>query len=277
MAVLAVSPAMLAREARAKGQRPPSPPVSPQERIADNDRPGNIYNGMLYPTIGYGIRGVIWYQGESDRNRGYAYRYLFPMMIKQWRHAWGQGDFPFYWAQLPNYDETRGPDTWADVRESQTRTMSLPHTGQAVTIDVGEANNLHPRNKEPVGERLARWALANDYGLDIHYQSPTFQSLKKQGGKILLKIDHVGDGLRTYNDPDLKGFTIAGADQKFVPATAKFLDDATIEVSAEGVADPVAARYGWANAPNCNVVSREGLPLTPFRTDDWKTVTSDRV
>ena len=171
-----------------------------------NARPGNIYNGVLKPTIGYGIRGVIWYQGESNAGKAYQYRDLFPLMIKSWRDEWGQGDFSFYWVQLADFlAESAEPkeSAWAELREAQTMTMSrLPKTGEAVIIDLGEAQDIHPRNKQDVANRLARWALARDYGVKIAYQSPTYKSMEKQGNKVVLQFDHVGDGLKAADVPE---------------------------------------------------------------------------
>src|SRR5262249_50735391 len=157
-----------------------------------NHRPANIFNGVLLPTIGYGIRGVVWYQGESNAPRAYEYRELFPLMIKTWRELWGEGDFPFYWVQLadfkPEKDEPAESD-WAELREAQTMTMSkLANTGQAVIVDLGEANDIHPRNKQEVGMRLARWALARDYGIDVPYRSPSYKSMETNKDKVILSF-----------------------------------------------------------------------------------------
>jgi sialate O-acetylesterase len=266
--------------AKAKEENKPAPqrPNDPENQMRGNSRPGNIYNGVLKPTIGYGIRGAIWYQGESNAGRAYQYRDLFPLMIKNWRDEWGIGDFPFYWVQLADFlGEKSEPSesAWAELREAQTMTMSrLPNTGEAVIIDVGEGRDIHPRNKQDVAARLARWALARDYGLPVHYHSPQYKSMEKQENKIVLTFDHVGsEGLYAFDVPELKGFTIAGSDHKFVPAKAKLVGKDKIEVSAESVAEPEAVRYAWADNPICNVYSRQGLPLTPFRTDDWPGVT----
>lgn len=250
--------------------------------MSGNARPGNIYNGVLKPTIGYGIRGVIWYQGETNAGRAYQYRDLFPLMIRSWRDEWGQGDFPFYWVQLADYlaesPEPRG-SAWAELREAQTMTMSrLPKTGQAVIIDIGEGKDIHPRNKQDVAMRLARWALARDYGIPVAHQSPTYKSMERQGKKVVITFDHVGGGLRTFDVEEARGFAIAGADQKFVPARARVTGPnahgrKTVEVWADGVSEPVAVRYAWADNPVCNLYSAEGLPATPFRTDDWPGVT----
>ena len=180
-----------------------------------NSRPGNIYNGVLKPTIGYGIRGVIWYQGESNAGKAYQYRDLFPLMIKSWRDEWGQGDFSFYWVQLADFlAESAEPkeSAWAELREAQTMTMSrLPKTGEAVIIDLGEAQGHPPQEQADVAARLARWALAQDYGMKIAYHSPTYKSMEKQGNKVVLQFDHAGSGLKTFDVPELRGFAIAGS------------------------------------------------------------------
>lgn len=248
-------------------------------RVSGNQRPANIYNGVLKSHMGYGIKGAIWYQGESNASRAYEYRDLFPLMIDSWRKEWGQGDFPFYWVQLADFraekDEPAESD-WAELREAQTMTMSrLPNTGEAVIIDIGEGKDIHPRNKVDVGQRLARWALANQYGFDIAYKSPTYQSMEKQGNKIILTFNDITRNWRPFDVREPVGFSIAGADKKFVWADAKILDDNRIEVSSAEVADPVAVRYAWADNPVCNMFTVTNLPLTPFRTDDWPGVTVD--
>jgi sialate O-acetylesterase len=245
-----------------------------------NSRPGNIYNGVLKSHLGYGIRGAIWYQGESNAGRAYQYRDLFPLMIKSWRDEWAQGDFPFYWVQLADFlAETPDPEesAWAELREAQTMTMAkLPNTGEAVIIDIGEGKDIHPKNKVDVGRRLARWALAKDYGIALPHHSPQYKSMEKQGSKIVLSFDHVDGGWRPFDVQTPRGFAIAGDDKKFVWATAKVLPDGKIEVASDKVTEPVAVRYGWANNPIVNMYSAAGLPLTPFRTDDWPGVTKDK-
>ena len=235
-----------------------------------NFRPGNIYNGVLKPTIGYGIRGVIWYQGESNAGRAYQYRDLFPLMIKSWRDEWGQGDFSFYWVQLADFlAETPEPKEsgWAELREAQTMTLKLPKTGEAVIIDLGEAQDIHPRNKQDVANRLARWALARDYGMKVAHQSPNFQALDKQGNKIVLHFDHVGGGLKSTDIPEPRGFAIAGSDRKFVWAKAKILGPDTVAVWSDQVPEPVAVRYAWADNPVCNLYQRRGpaAHAVPYR------------
>lgn len=268
---------LAAWEKNKKGNRP----RPPRDQLTGNHRPANIYNGVLHPTIGYTIRGAIWYQGESNSSRAYQYRDLFPLMIKNWRDEWKQGDFPFYWVQLADFQaevDTPGDSSWAELREAQTMTMSqLPNTGEAVIIELGEASDIHPRNKQDVAKRLARWALANDYGYDIPFRSPTYQSMTIKDGKATLKFAHVGGKLDTFDVREPIGFAIAGEDRKFVNAKAKITGKDTIEVWSEEVKAPVAVRYAWANNPICNVQSSEGLQMTPFRTDEWPGVTINVV
>ncbi len=251
-----------------------------QNLLNGNARPGNLYNGMLNPIVGYGIRGAIWYQGESNAGRAYQYRHMFPLMIKSWRDAWKEGDFSFYWVQLADFlAENAEPmdSAWAELREAQTMTQGLPNTGQAVIIDIGEGNDIHPRNKEDVGERLARWALAKDYNIDIVCQSPEYKSMQRDGNKIVITFDHVDSGFRPFDVNQIEGFTIAGADRKFVNAQAKLVKDSKnqVVVWSDDVAEPVAVRYAWANNPICNLQTVLGLPTTPFRTDDWPGVTAN--
>jgi sialate O-acetylesterase len=250
-------------------------------QMKGNARPGNIHSGVLTPSIGYGLRGAIWYQGETNAGRAYQYRELFPFMIKSWREEWGLGDFPFYWVQLADFkaEKTEPAESdWAELREAQTMTMkALPNTGEAVIIDIGEGKDIHPKNKQDVARRLARWALAETYKVPgIAARSPLYKGMEKQGSKIVLSFDNVGTKAgdwRPFDVPEPIGFAIAGADKKFVPAKAVILPDGRIEVSSEAVAEPVAVRYAWADNPVCNMYSAAGLPLTPFRTDDFPGVT----
>jgi sialate O-acetylesterase len=263
-----------------KGGSQGTRPRAPRNPLDGQHRPANIYNGVLKPTIGYGIKGAIWYQGEANAGRAYQYRHLFPLMIQHWRDEWGQGDFPFYYVQLADFrDRVSEPQEadWPELREAQTMTMDkLRNTGQAVIIDVGEGRDIHPRDKHTVANRLARWALARDYGIDVPHQSPRYKSMKINGSKISVDFDHIGaSGLYTFDTREPVGFSIAGNDQKFVWASARIVDKDTIEVWNDSVKNPVAVRYAWANNPDCNVFSREGLPATPFRTDDWAGVTAD--
>jgi len=257
-------------------------PRAPQNPLTGQHRPGNLYAGVLHPTIGYGIKGVIWYQGEANASRAKEYGELFPFMIEHWRKEWQQGDFPFYWVQLAdykNYQTEPVESDWAELREAQTLTMSkLPHTGQCVITDLGEANDIHPKNKRDVAERLARWALVKDYGQKLPYRSPELKDAKFDGGKALLTFDFAPAGLRTVDTDDVKGSAICGEDKKWVWTKATIIGGSKkgtnqIEVSADGVAKPVAVRYAWADNPVCNVYSAEGLPVTPFRTDDFPMIT----
>lgn len=256
-------------------------PRAPRDILAGQHRPANLYNGVLLPVLGYTIRGTVWYQGESNSGRAHQYRDLFPRMIQNWRDDWGQGDFSFYWVQLADFrsevDEPTDSD-WAELREAQTMTMSkLPNTGEAVIVDLGEAMDIHPKNKQIVGKRLARWALAKDYGIDIPYRSPTYKSVEFKGGKAILTFDHVGGGLDTFDVQQPVGFTIAGEDNQFVNASAKITGKNTLVVSSDKVENPTAVRYAWADNPICNVQSKEGLPMTPFRTDDLPGITQGVV
>ena len=265
-------------KAKAEGKQPPRQPQSPAGQLTGNARPANIYNGVLKPTIGYGLRGAIWYQGESNASRAYQYRDLFPLMIKSWRDEWGIGDFSFYWVQLADFMAEKTipvESAWAELREAQTLTMDrLPRTGEAVIIDLGESKDIHPRNKQGVANRLARWALAKDYKVAIPYQSPRFKSMEKSGNRVTLTFSHIGSGLQTFDVAEPIGFAVAGADKKFSWAKARIVGNDKVEVWSDEVSEPSAVRYAWADNPVCNVYSKDGLPLNPFRTDDWPGVTA---
>ena len=263
---------------KAKAEKKPIPrrPRAPRNPLTGNHRPGNLYGGCLYPVIGYGIRGTIWYQGESNASRAYQYRHLFPLMINNWRQDWKQGDFPFYWVSLADYRREvpePGESTWAELREAQTMTLSLPHTGEAIITDLGEADDIHPRNKRDVGKRLARLALAQDYGYKIVNRSPRYLSHTIKDGKVIIKFQDVGDGLDTFDVREPIGLAIAGEDRKFVKAQGKILSNDTLLVWSDQVKNPVSVRYAWADNPVCNLQNRTGLPVTPFRTDDWPGLT----
>ena len=253
-------------------------PQQPTAWLTGNARPGNIYNGVLHPTIGYGIKGAIWYQGETNAGRAYEYRQLFPFMIEDWRKEWNQGDFPFYWVQLADFMGEKpepGESAWAELRESQTKTESaIKNGGQAVIIDLGEGKDIHPKNKRDVGERLVRWALVNDYGKKLVYRSPEFKKLDVNGSKAIVTLDMFGSSLQTFDVKDVKGVAICGEDHKWVWADAKVIRGDQIEVSSPKVAKPVAVRYAWADNPVCNLYNTQWLPVTPFRSDDFKMVTN---
>ena len=260
-----------------KEERTEAKPRRPRNILTGNHRPSNIYNGVLLPTIGYGIKGVIWYQGESNAGRAYQYRDLFPLMIENWREEWKQGDFPFYYVQLADFQnesEDPGDSNWAELREAQSMTLErLKNVGEAVIIDVGEGRDIHPRNKHTVADRLARIALSRDYKKEIQYRGPTYQSMELVGNKIIIKFNNVGQGLYSFDTRAPQGFTIAGGNQKFVNAMAKIVDKSTMEIWSDDIAIPASVRYAWAQNPICNMYNRDGLPMTPFRTDDWQGIT----
>lgn len=244
------------------------------------NRASVLFNGMIAPLQPFPIKGTIWYQGESNASRAYQYRKLFPAMIADWRRGWGQGDFPFLYVQLANYvAEKTKPDhpsepedsTWAELREAQTKALSMPKTGMVVTIDIGEARDIHPKNKQDVGRRLALSALRVAYGQDVVANGPEFKSIKISGHDAVIEFQHVGGGLVAHGD-QLKGFAIAGADKRFVWATAR-IDGNKVIVSAPELKEPVAVRYAWGDNPDCNLFNQAGLPAGPFRTDDWPGLT----
>ncbi len=271
------------REALKAGKpAPANPPRAPQNVLRGQHRPGNLFAGCLNPIIGYGIKGAIWYQGESNAGRAFEYSYLFPLMISHWRSEWKQGDFSFYWVQLADFKPEQpepGDSDWAELRESQTKTIGkIPNAGQCVITDLGEANDIHPKNKRDVAERLARWALAKDYGLPMVFRSPEFKDVKIEGGKALLTFDYAPKGLRTVDVDEVRGFSICGADKKWTWAKASIIGGSRqgtsqIEVSSPQVSQAVAVRYAWSDNPVANVFSAEGLPLTPFRTDSFPMIT----
>ncbi len=253
--------------------------VTADDYLKGNSRPGNIFNGMLYPTLGYGIKGVIWYQGESNADQAWEYAQLFPYLIEQWRAEWKQGDFPFYWVQIADYlaeSATPGDSTWAELRESQTKTQTLPNTGQAVIIDIGEGKDIHPTNKSDVGARLARLALAKDYGFKVAFHSPEFKNLKIKEHKAVVTLEMFGGKLRPFDVEDALGFAVCGEDRVWHKANGKITGDDTVEITSEAVAKPIAVRYAWADNPVCNLFSADGLPVTPFRTDDFPMVTAPK-
>jgi sialate O-acetylesterase len=262
------------------GQQLPRAPQPSEAWLHGNARPGNIFAGVVNPTLGYGMKGVIWYQGESNAGRAYEYRTLFPFMIEQWRKEWGEGNFPFYWVQLANYQPRKpepGDSAWAELRESQTKTMSLPNTGQAVIIDLGEGDNIHPKDKHDVAARLVRWALAKDYGFKFPYHSPEFKHLDIEGNKATVSIDCFGSGLRPFGVEEAVGFAVCGEDKVWHWAKGKILPGNKVEVSSDQVAKPIAVRYAWADNPVCNLTSNDaGLPVTPFRTDDFPMITKPK-
>lgn len=236
-----------------------------------------LFNGMIEPILPYAVKGAIWYQGESNANRAYQYRTLFPAMIQSWRAAWKNPDMPFLFVQLAPWQKIVNEpqeSNWAELREAQLLTsLKLPHTGMAVITDVGDPNDIHPKKKEPVGGRLALAAEALVYGKKNEYSGPLYDKLKVDGNKAVLSFTHVGKGLEAKGGP-LTGFTVAGEDHKFHNASATIEGDKVV-VSSDKVAKPVAVRYGWANCPVVNLFNADGLPATPFRTDDFPGLTQN--
>lgn len=263
-----------AADAKAKGQPEPQKPGGAPQGADSSWLASGLYNAMINPLIQFPAKGSVWYQGESNAGRAHQYRKLFPAMIQDWRRAWGQEKFSFYFVQLANFMDTKpepGDSAWAELREAQNMTLSLPDTGQAVIIDIGEAKDIHPKNKQDVGKRLALNALAKDYGKNIEYSGPVYRLQKIKGNEITVKFDHA-DGLMAKGGEKLSGFAIAGADQKFVWADAKIVGKKVV-VSAPSISAPVAVRYAWADNPVCNLYNAAGLPASPFRTDDWPCTT----
>lgn len=250
-----------------------APPI-PASQNGPN-RPSVLYNAMIHPFLPFSIRGVIWYQGESNADRAHQYQSLFPSLIKDWRSKWNEGDFPFYFVQLASFmkrEEEPVASKWAELRDAQLKTLSLPNTGMAVAIDIGDAKDIHPKNKQEVGRRLALIALAKDYQKKISYSGPLMQSFKIEGDKIRISFKHTDAGLKIQDGKILKGFVIAGADQKFYRAQA-VIEGNTVLVSSNQVKQPIAVRYAWENNPDCNLYNGAGLPASPFRTDTWKGIT----
>ena len=249
-------------------------PRNPGRPDAVQSMPARLYNGMLHPLVGYRIGGVLWYQGEANARDGEpgatVYADLQTRLITGWRTAWGVPDMPFLFVQLPNYDDLRDPTgtSWAFFREAQARTLAVPNTGMAVTIDIGEANDIHPKNKQEVGRRLALLALADVYKTKPSARSPMFREQAIQGHEAHLKFSHAAGGL-VARGGGITGFVVAGADQKWLPANARIEGEVVVVSSAE-ISAPVAVRYGWADNPGCNLYNRAGLPLAPFRTDAGK-------
>ncbi|MBF0575168.1 sialate O-acetylesterase [Dysgonomonas sp. GY617] len=238
--------------------------------FSPNSYPSLLYNAMINPMTSFSIKGAIWYQGESNADDAYNYRTLFPTLINDWRDKW-ESEFPFYWVQLANYmakDEQPQDSKWAELREAQNMTLSLPYTGQAVITDIGDAKDIHPRNKQDVGARLALIALNKDYGRsDVIYSGPTFNKMEISGNKAIIYFDNIAKGLKVSdNNQSIKGFAIAGADNRFVWAKA-YLDGDKVIVESPEVSSPISVRYSWSNNPEVNLFNSEGLPAAPFRTD----------
>lgn len=239
---------------------------------ASSSSPMGIYNAMVHPLIPYAIRGALWYQGESNNGEGMLYFEKKKALINGWRTLWKQGDFPFFFVQLAPYRYGK-PENLPGIWEAQTATLSIPNTGMAVTTDVSTVGNIHPPDKQTVGHRLALWALAKTYNQPVgSYASPLFDTLKVEGSKARVSFKHADGGLKSLNGQSLTWFTVAGEDKKFVEAKAELAGDSVV-VSADGVAKPVAVRFGWHELAEPNLANAAGLPASPFRTDKWSDAT----
>ncbi len=269
-----------------EGRQVTRPPHLPADIRVNPYRPSGLYNGGIAPLAGLAIKGIIWYQGESNGSFAYQYRELFPALISGWRAAWQRPDLPFLFIQLPTYLPRQNPDqpcSWAELREAQLMTWKrIPHTGMAITMDLGADRNdpkqdmLHPPNKIPMGQRLALVALALVYGEKIVYSGPIYDAMTLKDGRVQLKFTHTGSGLVVKGDgSQLHAFVIAGEDRQFVEAQATLAGD-TVTVWSPEITAPVAVRYTWAwdPQPMGNLYNREGLPASPFRTDDWPEFTT---
>ncbi|HEY9257066.1 sialate O-acetylesterase [Chitinophaga sp.] len=255
--------------------------IAPDNNVGPNSYPSLLYNAMINPILPFAIKGAIWYQGESNADRAYQYRKAFPLLISDWRRLWNQGEFPFYFVQLASFNSANGNSQngskWAELREAQTLSLNVPNTGMAVITDIGESKDIHPRNKQDVGKRLAAVALHNTYGQNNVFSGPVYQSMQTNGNKITLSFTSTGSGLTVKDKYGyIRGFEIAGADQRFHYAKA-YVDGDKVVVYTEEVNSPVAVRYGWADDNlEDNLFNKEGFPAAPFRTDNWKSVTEDR-
>lgn len=254
--------------------------VNISNNISPNSKPTLLFNGMIHPLLNYGVLGAIWYQGESNAGQAYRYRKLFPNLIKDWRRHWNNPDLGFYFVQLANYKAAKNPPAesdWAELREAQTMTLALPRTGMAVTIDIGEAGDIHPKNKQDVGKRLALAALHDTYGKNIAWSGPVLEDMVIDGPTAILQFDPRGSELVVRDKYGyVKGFAIAGEDRVFHWARGVQYGN-KIYLRSDAVDAPVAVRYAWADNPDdANIYNAEGLPAGPFRTDEWPGITSGR-
>ncbi|HZZ42760.1 MAG TPA: sialate O-acetylesterase [Tepidisphaeraceae bacterium] len=283
--VLPGEPVSLEGEWKWKVEKQEDVPAQPQEPRGPGNAwtPAALWNGMIRPLIPYGIRGVIWYQGESNADRAEQYQTLFPAMISAWRKEWGEGEFPFIFVQIANFGLWKPPatqpsdSTWAELREAQLMTLKKSvNTAMAVTIDIGETNDIHPKNKQEVGRRLALAALANVYGKqEIAYSGPLLESWKIEKDRVRLKFRPGAERLEQHGD-GMKGFAVAGEDHKFYWAQAWIAGQDEVMVKADQVKKPVAVRYGWGDDPKVGLFNSAGLPASPFRTDSWEGVTTGK-
>ena len=268
-----------AEAAKTAGMPEPKKPGNPPRGGDPFGGPGCLYNGMIAPVLPYTIQGAIWYQGESNASAAMLYRKLFPTMIMSWRRAWStaglsgseQPDFPFLFVQLANFKPRFDQPTesqWAELREAQLMTLELPHTGMAVAIDVGDDADIHPKNKQEVGRRLALSAESTVYFQDQEYSGPIIGGAQAEEGKIRLSFRNA-EGMKSSDGGPIKGFAIAGEDRVFKWAEVEIQGDHVL-VSSKEVPAPVSVRYAWADNPACNLINAAGLPASPFRTDDWK-------
>ncbi len=244
-------------------------PAKTAEGRVNHQSPLALYNGMIHPLLPFAIRGAIWYQGESNNGEGMLYYEKMKALIHGWRSVWNDPEMPFYYVQLAPYRYKVDPERLPGIWEAQLKTLEVPHTGMAVTVDIGDVTDIHPLNKQDVGKRLALWALAKTYGQsDLVHSGPLYRSLEIEGGRAIISFDHVGGGLVSRDGQSLSHFQIAGDDGQFVEAQAEIVGQ-TVVVSAESVPQPVAVRFGWHQEAEPNLSNREGLPASPFRTDSW--------
>jgi sialate O-acetylesterase len=232
-------------------------------------KPSSLYNGMIAPLVTYGIKGVIWYQGEANVGQAPLYQKQFPAMISDWRRVWGQGAFPFLFVQLAGFSKPSAQpqnSLWAELREAQTKARMVPNTRMAVAIDIGHEVDMHPKNKQDVGHRLALIALATVYRKAVAYSGPIYESMQVEGNKIRLSFRNADSGLAVHGGQALRGFAVAGADHKFVWANAS-IDGESVLVWSNKVPAPAAVRYAWDDNPVCNLYNKDDLPCAPFRTE----------
>ena len=242
--------------------------AKPEGVKAGSGGPMHLYNGMVHGIVPFGIRGALWYQGESNRGEGVAYEQKMHALINGWRKVWAQGDFPFLYVQLApyKYGPTDPQFLLPQIWEAQTKTLALKNTGMAVTTDIAHLTDIHPKNKQDVGKRLALWALAKTYGKKgLVYSGPLYKSMKVEGNQIRIAFDHVGGGLKSRDGKPLSWFTIAGKEGEFVEASA-VVDGSSVVVSSDKIAEPAAVRFGWDQLADPNLMNAESLPASPFRT-----------
>ncbi|HSW44504.1 MAG TPA: sialate O-acetylesterase [Phycisphaerae bacterium] len=256
-----------ARQALDEGKPVPPPPGWPRHALNSEGSPTGLYNGMIHPLVPFAIRGAIWYQGEANHPDGMKYAAMMKALVTGWRKVWGQGDFPFYYVQIAPYERLYSRDQLPKLWEAQVAAMSIPNTGMIVTTDIADLEDIHPKNKQDVGKRLALWALAKTYGRkDLVCSGPLYKSMKIEDGAIRLLFDYVGSGLASRDGKPLNAFTIAGEDRKFVKADAT-IDGDTVVIRSDKVSEPKAVRFGWSQLAQPNLINTEGLPASPFRTD----------